>query len=147
MIPCDSCIDYDNWHDGCKWCKEHEYGLYRAKEAALLPTPVITNYDRLISKTPEELADYLYNHDFCIDSVRSIGNSPCDWDCRKCISEWIKSPVEENPDPAYCVVCPSCMSVVKYQKSEAQSNYISCHFCGFSIKCKQDNKTAEGGER
>ena len=60
MKPCDSCIDYDNSHGGCDWCKKHEYGLHLTIEAALLPTPVVTNYDRLISKTPEEMADILF---------------------------------------------------------------------------------------
>lgn len=107
--------------------------LERMELMGLTGSRAVTNYDRLISKTPEELADYLYNHDFCREPIRSMADSPCDWDCRKCISEWIKSPVEENPDQAHCVVCPSCMSVVKFQKSEIQNDRISCPFCGFSI--------------
>lgn len=47
-------------------------------------TPVITNYDRLISKTPEELAEWLDDN----DSNFPISDGGAHW------LSWLKSPVE-----------------------------------------------------
>lgn len=62
-------------------------------------TPVITNYDRLISKTPEELAKIMvgdcppnYPHGDCREYEKYDGNL----DCCKCWLDWLKSPVEVN---------------------------------------------------
>lgn len=52
-----------------------------------------TNYDRLISKTPEELAAYM-------GDVQTWGGCPnhgarnCKENCADCWLDWLKSPVE-----------------------------------------------------
>jgi len=59
-------------------------------------TPVITNYDRLISKTPEELAEAIYSVvDSCPRGKRPeftcVANA---YDCCACWLSWLKSPAE-----------------------------------------------------
>lgn len=56
-----------------------------------------TNYDRLVSKTPEELAEIMvsdcppnYPHGECREYEKNDGNL----DCSKCWLDWLKSPVE-----------------------------------------------------
>ena len=53
-----------------------------------------TNYDRLISKTPEELAKFITGIDLC----ELLCGSPlvCDgyWCCEQKMLSWLKSPVE-----------------------------------------------------
>ena len=50
---------------------------------------VLTNYDRLISKTPEELAEYLSS--ICYDFWKMFVDDP-----KKMWLDWLKSPVEEE---------------------------------------------------
>ena len=60
-------------------------------------TPVITNYDRLISKSPEELAEKWLDLIACTDCP--VDKSECDmaWNkCSKAALDWLKSPVEEG---------------------------------------------------
>lgn len=57
--PCYSCVDYDG--AACDWCKRNEYRAHRGIETLKMSMPVFTNYDRIVSKTPEELADYLWS--------------------------------------------------------------------------------------
>ena len=61
-------------------------------------TPVITNYDRLISKAPEEMATWL-------SAIMGCGYCPtrehCDeviqtQFCKEILLDWLKSPVEEE---------------------------------------------------
>lgn len=95
MKPCDSCIDYDDWHGGCGWCKKHEYGLHQTIEAASIPNPVVTNYDRLISKTPEELAEWIESIEPAARLWRDDHGDDCTHtDCVSCWLDWLKSPVE-----------------------------------------------------
>ena len=53
-----------------------------------------TNYDRLISKTPEELARFVTREDLC---ALTCGEPciPCDGACERHMLEWLKAPVEE----------------------------------------------------
>lgn len=94
--PCNNCADYDDWQGSCKWCKEHEYCLHTAIEDAILPTPVVTNYDRLISKTPEELAGWISAYSENCDDCRHIrsGDPYVNGGCYSCWLDWLKSPVE-----------------------------------------------------
>ena len=85
--PCDDCVDYDDWQGGCKWCKEHEYGLHRTIEDAILPTPVVTNYDQIINKTPEELAEWLSDVAGWLSDYEGKVHP---------ILKWLKSPVEDQ---------------------------------------------------
>jgi hypothetical protein len=85
--PCDDCVDYDDWHGGCKWCKEHEYGLHRTKADAFLPTPVVTNYDQIINKTPEELAEWLSDVAGWLSAYEGKVHP---------ILKWLKSPAEDQ---------------------------------------------------
>ena len=61
------------------------------------PKPM-TNYDRLISKTPEELADFLVSTMTCT-ACRDMHGGQCPKPfvhvkCRDMILGWLKSPVE-----------------------------------------------------
>lgn len=51
----------------------------------------MTNYDLLISKTPEELAEYIR---VFFPEVCPPGNCPGEDSCYKCWLDWLKSPVE-----------------------------------------------------
>ena len=53
-----------------------------------------TNYDRLISKTPEELARFLTREDLC---ALTCGEPciPCDGACERRMLEWLKATAEE----------------------------------------------------
>ena len=58
-----------------------------------------TNYDLIISKTPEELAEIMvsdcppnYPHGECREYEKNDGNL----DCFKCWLDWLKSPAEAN---------------------------------------------------
>ena len=62
----------------------------------------LTNYDRLVSKTPEELAKYLTQawYDgpvFECPARSSVGVDRCAEvkDCEDCFLDWLRSPVEE----------------------------------------------------
>lgn len=59
---------------------EEDCGLFAEK-------PVTTNYDRLISKTPEELSDFLVEHDFTVHGMLAK---------KKLILDLLKSPVERG---------------------------------------------------
>lgn len=50
-------------------------------------TPVITNYDRFVGKTPEEMADWFANLQFPERHAREA--------IRKLWLDWLKSPAEE----------------------------------------------------
>lgn len=74
--PCSSCTDMTNWKPQ-------------------------TNYDRIISKTPEELADYLSkNYGGC--RALTTESYVCDYydnnlntDCHKCWLDWLKQDATE----------------------------------------------------
>lgn len=83
--PCDDCVDYDDWQGGCKWCKEHEYSLHRTN--ALFPTRVVTNYDQIIGKSPEELAEWLSDVAGWLSAYEGKVHP---------ILKWLKSPVEDQ---------------------------------------------------
>lgn len=64
-----------------------------------------TNYDRLISKTPEELAEWLAKQEYKKPAFdgwlplcnKVMGPRICHEDgCEKCWLEWLKSPAEEG---------------------------------------------------
>lgn len=54
------------------------------------------NYNLFISKTLEELAEYLYNHDFCISPIQSDMQNTCEGECGACIKNWLNSPVRKE---------------------------------------------------
>jgi len=62
-------------------------------------TPVITNYDRIISKTPEELAEWILRDPFigyfavCPPGTKDGDDCPAS-PCEQCWLDWLKSPVE-----------------------------------------------------
>lgn len=56
--------------------------------------PPTCNADRIRTMSDEELEAYLYNHDFCKEPIKSNGQNWCEGDCQKCVSDWLKSPVE-----------------------------------------------------
>ena len=73
MSDCRKCVDFD-------WCVEHEgCGLFRQKPQ--------TNYDILISKTPEELAEWFGTHACC---MRDPFFCTKPGGCKKCWLEWLK---------------------------------------------------------
>lgn len=47
-----------------------------------------TNYDRLISKTPEELAEKMVDYSYCPPGTA------CKPTCKECWLSWLKSPIE-----------------------------------------------------
>lgn len=86
MSDCRQCADFE-------WCVDHEdCGLFKPKP--------MTNADRLISKTPEELADYLIR-DVEAEAVRRCGRyltaGEIDRAVNDCVS-WLKAPVEVVQD-------------------------------------------------
>lgn len=59
--------------------------------------PIVTNYDRIISKTPEELAEIMvsdcppnYPKSECREYEKNDGNL----DCSKCWLDWLKQEAE-----------------------------------------------------
>lgn len=54
-----------------------------------------TNYDLFISKTPEELTEYIR---VFFPEVCPPGNCPGEDYCYKCWLDWLKSPVEGDND-------------------------------------------------
>ena len=58
----------------------------------LVSTPVITNYDRLVSKTPEGLAKTICR--FMADCYSCPGKKGCNWDLGDGLLKWFKAPVE-----------------------------------------------------
>ena len=65
----------------------------------------LTNYDRLISKTPEEMAQAIEEFSYDVvtcpkDKCHLEPMSPYDSldrnECRKCWLKWLKSPVEDS---------------------------------------------------
>lgn len=51
-----------------------------------------TNYDRLISKSPEELAEFFQVH-CCPFELCGPSNWECKHDCRQCWLDWLKQEV------------------------------------------------------
>lgn len=52
----------------------------------------LTNYDRLISKTPEEMAEWI-NNNSCLCAP---GKEPCeDGECEECWLDWLKQEAEK----------------------------------------------------
>jgi len=55
-----------------------------------------TNYERIVSKTPEQLAEWMEWHDYCPSPMK---HAPCadssEYDCKQCCLDWLKSEVEE----------------------------------------------------
>lgn len=92
MNPCSKCVDYDM--AACEWCKRNEYKAFRGMETLTQSTPVVTNYDRIISKTPEELAAWFIKiQDDTADYIdgqysRNLPATSESW------ALWLKSPVE-----------------------------------------------------
>lgn len=83
MADCRQCADYE-------WCAEHEdCGLFKTKQKQ-------THYDRIVSKSPEELAEFMWIRgcptvamcDACI-------KSSMDKDCKECWLDWLKEEVDE----------------------------------------------------
>lgn len=70
--------------------------LERMELMGLTESRVVTNADRLRGMTDEELAKWLYKHDFCITPFNSDAQNWCEGDCETCIDSWLKSPVEEK---------------------------------------------------
>lgn len=83
-IKCVNCNSY--------FAKEDIFG--RGEETTQKP---ITNYDCLISKTPEELAEYIDLHTAEAMWCNSPPNDcPPHETCRLCILEWLKSPADKE---------------------------------------------------
>lgn len=59
---------------------------------APISKPIVTNYDRIISKTPEELAEWLYIMRSRLTCIPDIQIEKCakKTDCKKCYLEWVK---------------------------------------------------------
>lgn len=86
---CDDCINAE-----CVW-RAPSWGVDPpVMDCPDKETPPTTNYDRLISKTPEEMTEW----------IESIEPSACPWrddhgdncrfaHCRECWLSWLKSPV------------------------------------------------------
>lgn len=58
-----------------------------------------TNYDRLISKTPEELAEIIASDcppNYPLVNCREYEKYDGNLDCCKCWLDWLKSPAEEE---------------------------------------------------
>lgn len=56
-----------------------------------------TNYDRLISKTPEELAKWIESMEPAACPWRDDHGDDCPYtNCSDCLLSWLKSPVEVN---------------------------------------------------
>jgi len=82
--PCHGCEDYDAL-DGCK-----------SNGGCGKP---ITNYDRIISKTPEELAEWLRNIRYSWTCLpRDNGNRCADFkdDCNACWLDWLRQETKED---------------------------------------------------
>lgn len=78
MSDCRQCADFE-------WCKEYEEcGLFKPKP--------MTNYDRLISKTPEELA--ILCEDGCPPGAPICNSVTTKERCQRCWLSWLKAPVE-----------------------------------------------------
>jgi hypothetical protein len=67
-----------------------------------LTTKHVTNYDRIVSKSPEELAEYLapcacppIHFDKTVDIDCPVGEEPCKSDCKNCWIYWLKQEAEE----------------------------------------------------
>ena len=76
---------------------------YNPKERfKVVETKPLTNYDRLISKTPEELAEWFCRVQFRAGDVcpPEHGWTLCQYaeGCKDCWLSWLKSPVEEVQD-------------------------------------------------
>lgn len=91
MKDCDNCKH--------KTCREYAEPCNSCTNMTGVPTnwEPQTNYDRIISKTIEELADFIGTHD-CLDCPL---NNEDDWcagqagSCRGNVLEWLKSPAVE----------------------------------------------------
>jgi len=78
----------------CGWRYEEPqkitYSVYQERKSQ-------TNYDLIISKTPEELAEYIDLHTaeamWCESPPKDC---PPHEECVKCILEWLRSPVKEG---------------------------------------------------
>lgn len=85
------CGPYEN--RPCNECpaRKPEYlfgGLGEAHEQKPL-----TNYDRLISKSPEELAEFFQVH-CCPFELCGLSNWECKHDCKQCWLDWLRQEVE-----------------------------------------------------
>ena len=69
MNPCGDCIHYDENEAICGFCKQNGYPFQLPLEehSKTIPEPVITNYDRIISMTPKELAAWIAEHPVIVD--------------------------------------------------------------------------------
>lgn len=68
---------------GCPTWEEHKGSIY--------PKP-LTHYDCLISKTPEEMAEWI-NNNSCLCAP---GKEPCeDGECEECWLDWLRQEAEE----------------------------------------------------
>ena len=86
MSDCRQCADFE-------WCKENEEcGLFKPKPK--------TNYDRIISKSPEELAEFLIQDGDCPPERMYPNSCPnCDRvtpkSCYDCWLDWLKQEAKE----------------------------------------------------
>lgn len=57
-----------------------------------------TNYDRLISTTPEEMAEWFADYGECPPErgYPDCAKTPTDSNCRDCWLDWLNSPAEER---------------------------------------------------
>ena len=85
------------------FCTKHSNGFYDASCRLLegkpcedqKPPKPVTNYDRLISKSPEELAEFIGcdpMHDICPNNCHEDPERPC----TVCILEWLKREAEDG---------------------------------------------------
>ena len=89
---CDNCSKYP--------CTDDEYKLmFRCPEYSPKPKPM-THYDLLISKTLEEMAEWLDLNSFVMlkgPRCKGCFSGECDLkECRQCYLDWLKEPVDEE---------------------------------------------------
>ena len=88
-------------HEDGAYCDKHDHGAVTVGccgEESCPDRKVLTNYDLLISKTPEELAEAIYSVvDSCPRGKRPEGTCVVNaYDCCACWLSWLKAPVEEG---------------------------------------------------
>ena len=72
--------------------------LWRAETGSIDPpvmdcenfNKMVTYAEKIRSMTDEELADWLYNHDYCPYCESYYGNKDREVDCKAVILEWLK---------------------------------------------------------
>lgn len=64
---------------------------WKKKNPPILRKPQ-TNYDRLISKAPEELAEKMVDNSYCPPETA------CKTTCKECWLDWLRSPTEVDDE-------------------------------------------------